>query len=82
MQPLTIQQKIGQLRVYDDSEAGDPLGEGVGVVLNTSGTATNNISIDDAPFAIGAWFNSGSPVYPIDGLIDEVVVFSDILDNR
>ncbi len=49
------------------------------VVLNASGTATNNISLTDAPFAIGAWFNGGTPVYPIDGLIDEVVVFRDIL---
>ena len=49
------------------------------VVLNASGTATNNISITDAPFAIGASYNNGSPAYYIDGLIDEVVVFSDIL---
>ena len=49
------------------------------VVHDASGTATNNISITDATFAIGASFASGSPKFTHDGLIDEVVVFSDIL---
>ena len=42
-------------------------------------TATNNIAITGAPFAIGAWYSGGTPSYHLDGLIDEVVVFSDIL---
>ena len=63
--------KEWQLRVWDDNAKTE--------AYYANGTATNNISLTDAPFAIGAWFNGGTPVYPIDGLIDEVVVFDDIL---
>jgi len=62
--------KSWQLRVYE---------EGSGTTTY-SGTATNNIFLSGAPFAIGAWFSSGSPTpYYLDGLVDEVVVFDDIL---
>jgi hypothetical protein len=48
-------------------------------VIDASGTATNNISATTAPFAIGCLFNSGALSQGFDGLIDEVVVFKDIL---
>jgi hypothetical protein len=47
-----------KIRVYDDSEAGDPLGEGTGVVVNTSGTAAYTMTVLDAPFTIGAAYNN------------------------
>jgi len=65
--------KAWKLRVWDDTAKS--------VVLNASGTATNNINITDAPFAIGTWFKKGTPQYPIDGLIDEVVVFDTDTNN-
>jgi hypothetical protein len=48
-------------------------------VIDASGTATNNISATTAPFAIGCLFSSGALSQGFDGLIDEVVVFKDIL---
>ena len=67
--------KAWKLRVWDDTSKS--------VVHDASGTATNNISITDATFAIGASFASGSPTLMFDGLIDEVVVFSrDILTTE
>ena len=43
---------------------------------DNSGTAVNNINVEDAPWRLGA---HGSGGYNFDGLLDEVVVFSDIL---
>ena len=63
--------KAWELRVWDDT-AGS-------VVLNASGTAANNISITNAAVAIGASLKNGTPERYFDGLIDEVVVFNDIL---
>ena len=63
--------KTWKLRVWDDT-AGS-------VVLDASGTATNNIAITNAAVAIGASLTSGTPERYFDGLIDEVVVFRDIL---
>ena len=49
-------------------------------IINASGTATNNISVGTALVGIGARiFNSGTPVQFMDGEIDEVPVFKDIL---
>ena len=62
--------KAFQLSIYED---------GVGVIHDHSGTATDNISITSGGFAIGATFDSGTPYRHFDGWIDEVVVFSDIL---
>ncbi|MFC1827864.1 LamG domain-containing protein, partial [Thermodesulfobacteriota bacterium] len=50
--------------------------EGTGEIVNTSGTATNNINIEDAGLSLGNFF-TGSGYF--DGLMDEVVVFDDIL---
>jgi len=44
--------KAWQLRVWDDTSK---------TVELKSGTATNNIAITGAPFAIGTWFSNGSP---------------------
>jgi hypothetical protein len=63
--------KAWKLRVWDDT-AGS-------VVLNVSGTAANNIAITSAAVAIGASLKSGSTERYFDGLIDDVVVFRDIL---
>ena len=63
--------KAWKLRVWDDT-AGS-------VALDTGGTAANNIAITSAAVGIGASHNSGTPERYFDGLIDEVVVFSDIL---
>jgi len=49
-------------------------------IINASGTATNNINAEDTPFAIGLdYYSSGTPANEWDGLIDEVVVFKDVL---
>lgn len=47
-------------------------------VIDGSGTATNNINIEDGPVTIGA-VKGELPTSFFDGLIDEVVVFKDIL---
>lgn len=47
--------------------------DGVGYSTDT-GTMTNNINVEDAPWGIGVYFNSGSPASPHDGLIDEMIV--------
>ena len=55
------------------------------LVENTTGNTTNNISITDAPVCIGALCEgTASPPTPFqffDGLIDEVVIFNDILST-
>ena len=64
--------KSWQLVVWDDT--------GSTKVINTSGNTTNNISVENATVTVGASYLSGaSPVQPMDGEIDEVVVFKDIL---
>ena len=65
--------KAWKLRVWDDT-----LGS---VVLNASGTATNNISIVNAPVSIGASYKNGTPERFSDSRMDEIVVFSDILST-
>jgi hypothetical protein len=63
--------KAWAIRVRDSS--------GAVVGTDATGTATNNIYVSDAPFAIGAMFDGATPDYVFDGLIDEVMVFSDVL---
>ncbi|KKN36231.1 hypothetical protein LCGC14_0775610 [marine sediment metagenome] len=64
--------KSWKLVVWDDT-AGSK-------VINTSGTATNNISVGTAAVGIGVrYFATGTPVETFDGEIDEIVVFKDIL---
>jgi hypothetical protein len=63
--------KSWKLRVWDDT-AGS-------VVLNASGTATNNIAITDAGITLGCSLNSGVHERFFDGEQDEIVVFDDIL---
>jgi len=48
-------------------------------VIDASGTAANNINISTAGFFIGGRDENGGVDYFFDGLIDEVVVFNDIL---
>ncbi len=47
-------------------------------IHNANGNSTNNISVEDASVGIGATFSAG-PAAPMDGEMDEVVVFKDIL---
>lgn len=64
--------KSWKLVIWDDT-AGSK-------IIDTSGTATNNIHVDDAPVGIGCSFSGGSGgSNQFDGLIDEVPVFKDIL---
>ncbi len=64
--------KSWKVVVWDDT--------GESKIIDTSGTATNNINIEAAIVAIGmAYFNDGTPLNGFDGEIDEVVVFKDIL---
>ncbi len=64
--------KSWQLVVWDDT--------GSTKIINTSGTATNNISVIDEQVAIGVGYISNiTPRMLFDGEIDEVVVFKDIL---
>ena len=63
--------KDWQVRVWDDDASTN--------LVNDSGTASNNMYLGTAPFAIGAQYNSGAMIRPFDGLIDEVVIFDDIL---
>lgn len=62
--------KAWTLRLWDDTAQS--------VVANTSGTWTNTPSLVDAPFVIGA-NAAATPANFWDGLVDEVVVFNDIL---
>ncbi len=50
-------------------------------VVDASGTATNNISLDNAAFVVGGRDENGGIDYFFDGLIDEVVVFKDVLSS-
>jgi len=67
--------KSWKLVVWDDT-AGSK-------IINASGTATNNISISDAPFLVGdIATSSGTPQgVTWDGELDEFVVFKDILTS-
>jgi hypothetical protein len=49
------------------------------VVVDTSGTATNNISTEGSGAGIGFGFFDGGPDDHMDGHVDEIVVFKDIL---
>lgn len=52
--------------------------------LEASGNTTNNINVEDGSFGIGTYFYQGNPDYSnsqYDGLIDEVVIFKDILSE-
>jgi hypothetical protein len=40
------------------------------------------LAIGTAPFMIGARWNSGSPLYPLNGKVDELVVFNRLLSNN
>ena len=66
--------KAWKLRVWDDT-AGS-------VVLNASGTASNNIAITSAAVAIGASHKNDTPERYTHSSVDEVVVFNDILTTR
>jgi len=48
-------------------------------IVDASGTATNNINIEDAALRVGATGGSGFSADRFDGLIDELVVFKDVL---
>lgn len=63
--------KAWTLRVWDDT-AGE-------VVLNTSGTSTNFINVEDSAFTIGSLTASTNFDTYFDGLIDNVIVFKEIL---
>ena len=66
--------KSWKLVVWDDT--------GSTKIINTSGTATNNISVEAIRVAVGVgYFESAgnNPRMPFDGETDEVVVFKDIL---
>lgn len=64
--------KSWKVRVWDDTAES--------IVINTSGTSTNNISAGSAPVGVGVgFFNGGTPVGFFDGEKDEVPVFKDIL---
>jgi hypothetical protein len=64
--------KSYRMRIWDD-DAGALLG------ADLTGTATNNINVEDAYLRIGhSWF---SGAHANDGLIDEIVVFDDILST-
>ena len=58
------------LRVWNQSAAS--------VVVNMSGIKANNINVEDAGWAIG---NTDNGTTYFDGLIDEVVVFNDVLSS-
>jgi len=64
--------KEWQFVVWDDTASSK--------IINESGIATNNINIENATLVIGNTYNNDAPgsAY-FDGLIDEVVVFKDIL---
>jgi hypothetical protein len=66
--------KAWTLRVWDDTSGS--------VVLNDSGTATNNMEITDTDFMVSGWLMNGTPSYFIDGMIDELVIFDDIIDTN
>ena len=63
--------KSWKLVVWDDTASSK--------IINTSGTATNNISSDTEAQAIGLGYFATLKRMPFDGEIDEVVVFKDIL---
>lgn len=48
-------------------------------IVDASGTAGQNINVEDSPFVIGGYFDNGSIFGSYDGEKDEVVVFKDIL---
>jgi len=52
-----------------------------GSTENDSGTATNNINIEDGLFTLGSLSSSGTPASFHNGLIDEFAVFDDILSD-
>lgn len=59
--------KDWKLRIWDDTTQT--------VVRNVSSTASNNIQLGSASFAVGAAYATGSPQNYLDAMIDEVVVF-------
>ena len=58
--------KSWRIRIYDEDAA---------TTTETTGTATNNINVENADFEIGRYTSAGY----VNGRIDEVVVFKDIL---
>ena len=64
--------KAWTARLYNDN---------TGLPDSNGGTATNNINVEDANVGVGCSYNSGSAEYFFDGLLDEVVVFKDILSE-
>lgn len=71
---------------YNDSTKGwtyrirDTSGNAVG--SDASGTLTYNIQVSNGPLFLGAMANGGSVILPFDGLIDEVVLFKDVLTEE
>lgn len=63
--------KAWKLVVWDDT--------GSSKIINTSGTTTNNINIENAAVNIGALIDNNLPINFLDGEKDEVPVFKDIL---
>ena len=63
--------KAYRIRVWDD---------GAGALLGSdkASTATNNMNVEDAAFAIGAYASAVPSVFH-DGLIDDVVIFNRVL---
>ena len=57
------------IRLYDTDDS---------TVYSDSWTMTNNINVEDAEWTIG---NKGDHTEPFDGLIDEMVVFNDVLSS-
>jgi hypothetical protein len=79
--------------IYDNDGGGDGKGnvktriwdDNAGAILQSGGLDTDSddlgqqMSIENAAFCIGAALSSGSYFYGFDGIIDEVVIFKDLL---